>query len=93
MIKNFADKRTEAIFNGVEVRRVDKLLAKKAKMRMEYLNAVTCLEDLYFPPSNRFHALQGFSPTRYAIRVNEQWRIAFEWQDNCAVNVCFEDYH
>lgn len=78
MIKSFADKQTEAIFNGLEVRRIDKLLAKKAKMRMEYLNATTCLEDLYFPPSNRFHKLHGFNPALYAISVNEQWRIVFK---------------
>jgi proteic killer suppression protein len=93
MIKNFSDKQTEIIFSGGDYKRIDKGLAKKAKMRMEYLSAASCLEDLYFPPSNRFHKLQGFNPIRYAINVNEQWRIVFEWENNHAVNVCFTDYH
>jgi hypothetical protein len=41
---------------------------------------------MYFPPSNKFHKLQGFQPNRYAIRVSEQWRISFEWQDEHAYN-------
>jgi len=65
MIKTFLDKKTEDIFHGHFPREIDKKLAKKARMRLEYLNAATRLEDLYFPPSNRFHALQGFNPTRY----------------------------
>ncbi len=60
---------------------------------MEILNGATRLEDMYFPPSNRFHTLEGFQPTRYAVWVNNQWRITFEWQDGHAFVVCFEDYH
>lgn len=93
MIKSFADKQTEAIFHGSAIKKLDMTLIKKAKLRLEYLNAAVQLEDLYFPPSNKFHALQGYQPTRYAIRVNEKWRITFAWQNNHAFNVCFEDYH
>jgi proteic killer suppression protein len=93
MIKSFRDDRTEDIFEGRNVRRIDKKLAKRARIRLGYLNYATKLEDLYFPPSNRFHALQGFKPTRYAIRVNKPWRISFEWSENHAFDVYFEDYH
>jgi proteic killer suppression protein len=93
MIKSFCDKKTEDIFNGRRVPRVDGKLAAKARRRIELLNAAVRLEDMYFPPSNQFHALQGFNPTRYAIRVNQQWRITFAWHEGNAFDVCFEDYH
>ncbi len=93
VITTFRDKRTAAIFNGKSVKGVDAKLIKKARMRLQYLHAAIMLEDLYFPPSNKLHALQGFTPTRYAIAVDKQWRITFEWRDHNAFEVCFEDYH
>jgi proteic killer suppression protein len=93
MIRSFCDDRTRDIYHGRRVRRLEAKLATRARRRLEYLNAATGLEDMYFPPSNRFHALQGFQPTRYAIRVSKQWRISFEWEDGHAHDVCFEDYH
>jgi toxin HigB-1 len=93
MIKSFCDKRTEDVFNGRQVQRLDVKLAKKARRRLEFLNGAVRIEDLYYPPSNKFHALQGFQPPRYAIWLNNQWRITFEWQDGDAFQVCLEDYH
>jgi len=93
MINSFRDKRTEDIFNGRRVQRLDINLAKKARRRLELLNAAVKLEDLWFPPSNQLHVLQGFEPTRYAIWVNSQWRITFEWVEGHAFDVYFEDYH
>ncbi len=57
------------------------------------LNRAIQLEDLYFPPSNKFHALSGYEPARYAICIDKQWRITFEWHEGDAYNVLFEDYH
>jgi proteic killer suppression protein len=93
MIKSFCDDKTEAIYHGRRVKRLETNLAKRARKRLEYLNAAVELEDLYFPPSNKFHKLQGFHPLRYTIRVSNQWRISFEWEDGNAYDVCFEDYH
>ena len=93
MIHSFRDQLTEDIFDGKTTRKIDKKLAKRARMRLELLNAAVRIDDLYFPPSNKFHALKGFNPTRYAIRVNKQWRISFEWEDNHPVEVLLEDYH
>lgn len=93
MIKSFCDNRTEDIFHGRKVSRLHAQLANRVKRRLELLNAANRLEDMYFPPSNRFHALEGYQPTRYAIWVNNQWRITFEWFDGDAFDVCFEDYH
>ncbi|MBC8236515.1 type II toxin-antitoxin system RelE/ParE family toxin [bacterium] len=63
MIKSFKDKTTENIFNSKRVKGVSIQLAKKAKRRLEFLHSAVDLEDMYFPPSNRFHALEGFAPT------------------------------
>lgn len=93
MIKTFSDKRTETLFDKGAYKKTDKALAAKAKKQLDRLNAATRLEDLYFPPSNHFESLEGHNPTRYSIRVNKQWRISFEWQDNDAHAVLFEDYH
>lgn len=93
MIKSFTDTRTREIFDGKRVKRLDKELLNRARRRLQLLNSATRIEDLYFPPSNRFHAIEGFSPTRYAVRVNDQWRISFEWHEGHVYNVLFEDYH
>jgi proteic killer suppression protein len=68
-------------------------LVKKAKRRLDFLHDAVDLEDMYFPPSNKFHSLEGFNPTRYAISVDKQWRITFQWRDGNAYEVLFEDYH
>ena len=93
MIKSFKDKTTENIFNSKRVKGVSIQLAKKAKRRLEFLHSAVDLEDMYFPPSNRFHALEGFTPTRYAIWVDQRWRLTFEWREGNAYEVQFEDYH
>jgi proteic killer suppression protein len=56
------------------------------------LNRAIQPEDLYFPPSNKFHAPSGYEPARYAICIDRQWRITFEWHEGDAYNVLFEDY-
>jgi proteic killer suppression protein len=93
MIKSFRDDQTKSIFDGQKIRRLDQDLVKKTRRRLEYLNAAKNLEDLFFPPSNKFHALKGVSPARYAISVDSQWRITFEWHNGDAQEVFFEDYH
>ena len=93
MIKSFCDDKTEDLYHGRRVRRIDTKLAKCVRRRLELLNAATRLEDMYFPPSNRFHTLQGVQPARYAIWVSRQWRITFEWENGHAYDVCLEDYH
>jgi toxin HigB-1 len=93
MIGSFRDKRTRQIFDGDRVARMDKALLERARRRLQLLNAAAAIEDLYFPPSNKFKALEGYDPTRYAIRVNDRWRISFEWVGGSPQNVCFEDYH
>jgi proteic killer suppression protein len=82
MIISFRDRKTEKLFNGEPVSKLNKKLAQKARRRLELLNAAQKIEDLYFPASNQFHALEGFNPKRYAIWVNKQWRISFIWEES-----------
>ncbi|EKD52174.1 MAG: plasmid encoded proteic killer toxin HigB [uncultured bacterium] len=93
MIASFKDSNTKTIFDGESLRGLDKQLLKKARRRLELLNAAVKIEDLYFPPSNQFHKLGGNQSGRYAVRVDERWRVTFEWANGNAYEVCFEDYH
>ncbi len=93
MILSFSDKVTEALFVLGKHRRVPDQVAVRAKQQLDLLDAIVRLEDLYFPPSNRFERLAGANPRRYSIRVTRQYRVTFEWDGKDAENVRFEDYH
>lgn len=92
VIKTFADKDTEALFNGTRVRRFVNI-EKTARRKLEYLDAATMLEDLRVPPGNRLEALKGERSGQHSIRVNDQFRVCFRWTrgDACDVEIC--DYH
>jgi proteic killer suppression protein len=93
VIRSFADDATAAIWRGETARRPAPDIQRQALKRLAYLHLARRLEDLFQPPSNRFHALAGFNPPRYSLWVNHQWRITFEWNSTDAVNVRLEDYH
>jgi len=93
MIKSFADKRTEQIFNGDKAKRLDNKLQKKALRRLRYIDAAERIEDLLVPPSNKLEKKEGKLREFYAIWVNTQWRIIFKWIDNDAHEVQLTDYH
>ncbi len=93
MIKSFGDKITAQIFAGLAVKRMDTVLQTMALRRLRYLDAAVMLDDLRIPPSNRLEALLGDRKGSYSIRVNDQWRIVFRWQDGNAFDVEFLDYH
>ena len=93
MIKGFADTRTEQIFNGRKIKRLNADLQKKALRRLRYIDAANKIGDLRVPPSNKLEKkvgdLQGF----YAIWVNKQWRLIFKWTNGDAYAVQLVDYH
>lgn len=93
MIVSFADKRTENIFEGRRVRRIDTDLQRKALRRLRYIDAAERIEDLRVPPSNRLEKKKGDLKEYYAIWVNTQWRIIFKWKDESAHDVELIDYH
>jgi toxin HigB-1 len=93
MIKTFADKRTQELFELGKMKKLDPLLIARAIRRLEYIHLATCLGDLRVPPSNRLHALKGNRQGQYSISINEQWRICFRFIDEDAYEVEITDYH
>ena len=89
MIQSFHDDTTKALFDRKQVRKIPAELAAQAARRLAYLDAAMRIEDLYVPPSNHFHRVGK----RFAISVNKQWRITFDWAPSGPSEVRFEDYH
>ncbi|MGC9197146.1 MAG: type II toxin-antitoxin system RelE/ParE family toxin [Syntrophobacteraceae bacterium] len=92
MIRSFHDKDTEALYRGRNVRRFQ-AFRKQAERRIQILDSATVIEDLMLLPSNRFEALSGDRKGQHSIRINQQWRICFEWHEDGPHNVEIADYH
>lgn len=92
MIKSFCCKHSEALYNGKRVKRFESFAAQ-AERRLEILDNARTIEDLRNLPSNSFEALSGDRRGQCSIRINQQWRVCFEWKDGDAVNVEIVDYH
>jgi toxin HigB-1 len=93
MIQNFKDKETEKIFELRRSRKLPSDIQQVALRKLRMLNRSQTLQDLRVPPANRLERLVGDREGQYSIRVNDQWRICFEWQDGDALNVEIVDYH
>jgi len=93
VIKSFGDNRTEQIFEGRRVKRLDTDLQRKALRRLRYIDAAGKVDDLRIPPSNKLEKNHGDLKGFYAIWVNAQWRIVFRWVDGSAHDVKFIGYH
>ncbi|CAK0739068.1 toxin HigB-1 [Gammaproteobacteria bacterium] len=65
----------------------------RAKKRLEQIHAITKIDDLRMPPSNRLEKLSGDRENQWSIRINDQWRICFIWLDDHAWDVEIVDYH
>ena len=92
MIKSFACKETEELFNEVNVRRFQ-VIERQARRKLLYLNSVRSLQDLLVPPGNKLESLKGDRKGQHSIRINDQWRICFKWKDGNALDVEIIDYH
>ena len=93
MIKSFADKETEKLFERRFSRRLPQDIQAISRRKLEILDAAESLSDLSVPPSNRLEKLSGDRQDEYSLRVNEQWRICFEWRNGNAYRVEIVDYH
>ncbi len=96
MILGFADKTTEDIFNGVDskaARRLPTSVRKIAVRKLDMLNAATSLGDLRSPPGNQLESLKGDLKGYHSIRINDQYRIVFKWQEGNVQDVLITDYH
>ena len=96
MIVSFGDKRTEDLFHGhqsVRLRGFSRDLQKTALRKLDMLNASSSLLELSSPPSNHLELLKGDMRGRYSIRINNQWRLVFRFEESNAYEVEITDYH
>lgn len=93
MIASFAAEETEKIFRGETSKKLPKDIQRTARRKLLYLDDAEDLQDLLAPPGNRLEKLKGNRAGQYSIRINDQWRICFEWADNKAKDVEIVDYH
>lgn len=96
MIKNIKGKTTQDIFDGLNTkaaRKVPSELHERARDLLDALNAITRVDDLKSPPSNRLHKLKGSLKDFWSVSINDQWRIIFKWDEKNATDVEIIDYH
>ena len=97
MIRTFADAATEDLFNGVDSRRArtacPAALWPVVRRKLTQLNRVRDLRELAVPPGNRLERLHGNREDQHSIRVNQQYRVCFHWEDGYADQVEVTDYH
>lgn len=92
MIANFSCAETAALFNG---RRVPRFVNFQtvAMRKLAMLHRASVLDDLRIPPNNRLEKLLGDRAGQWSIRINDQWRVCFRFEDGCAMDVEIVDYH
>lgn len=93
MIRTFACRHTEALHKFGKVHRQFRAFAVPAKRKLTMLNAAAHVTDLRAPPGNRLEKLSGDRAGQYSIRINDQWRICFRWNEQDAYDVEICDYH
>ena len=92
MIRSFAAKDTQTLFEDRLVLRF-RAIERVARRKLLYLHRARTLGDLRVPPGNRLEALAGTRRGQYSIRVNDQWRVCFRWENGDAYDVEIVDYH
>lgn len=93
MITSFRSKETKKIWEGERVRNFPGELQEIARRKLRMLNNSQNLTDLQVPPSNRLEKLKGNLKDHYSIRINDQWRIIFKWDNGNVSDVEILDYH
>ena len=95
MIKSFRDKETEKIFSRQLSSKLPQNIQRIARKKLVVIDAAPELDDLRIPPGNRLESLKGDRKGQHSIRINDQWRICFEWLEGAPgpSNVEIVDYH
>jgi toxin HigB-1 len=93
VIKSFKCSETEKIWRGILSHKLPSTIQNRVLRKLRQLNASACLQDLKSPPSNHLEALSGNRKGQYSIRVNDQWRLCFEWNKGDSFEVEIIDYH
>jgi proteic killer suppression protein len=93
VIRTFGDAETQRFWEEGRSRRLPAEIRKRAAMRLVQLNAAVRVTDLRLPLSNRLEALRGDRAGQWSIRINDQWRLCFRFQNGDAFEVEITDYH
>ena len=93
MIKSFKHKETEKVYSRGGSNRLPRDIQQIALRKLRMINNSKILKDLRIPPANRLEKLTGDREGQFSIRINDQWRICFAWQDGDAHEVEIADYH
>ena len=93
MIVSYRSKETEKIFNRLYSRKLPLDIQKVAMRKLWQIDAATIIEDLRIPPGNYLEALKGDRKGQHSIRINQKYRICFQWQGSNAYLVEIVDYH
>jgi len=93
MIVSFGNKETRQIWEGERVRGLPVEIQETTRRKLRILNNSQNISDLIIPPSNRLEKLKGNLKAFYSIRINDQWRIIFQWENGNAELVELIDYH
>ncbi len=93
MIRSFACKETERLFHRRFSKKLPQDVQRIAQRKLQHIHAAATLDFLRIPPGNRLEQLAGNRIGQWSIRINDQWRICFRWQDGNAHDVEIVDYH
>mgnify|MGYP003298560069 FL=1 len=93
MINSFSDSETELIYKGERSKKLPPTIQNVARRKLRMVAAAKVVEDLRIPPSNHLEKLVGDLEGLYSIRINDQWRIVFKFENGGAENVRITDYH
>jgi proteic killer suppression protein len=93
MIRTFADSRARQVFARDRVADFSSEPQRAARKKLAILHAAGSLQDLRVPPGNRLERLSGRREGQYSVRINDQWRLCFEWKRGDAYGVEMVDYH
>jgi len=93
VIKSFKSAETEKIFKLQRSRRLPNNIQQVALRKLRMISNAQNINDLRIPPANRLEKLSGKRSGQHSIRINNQWRVCFEWLENDAYNVEIVDYH
>ena len=93
MIQSFADSETELIWSGRRSRKLPATIQDVALRKPRILNQARVIGDLRVPPGNRLEALKADRLGQHSIRINDQWRICFVWDEGGPAHVTIVDYH
>jgi toxin HigB-1 len=93
VIENFGDSNTEQIYKGLRVRKLPRDIQERARRKLRMINQARIVQDLRVPPGNRLEQLSDNLAGFWSIRINQQWRIIFRWEDGLKYDVEIRDYH